>query len=397
MQFRWRKMRGHATRRCNRMSSQRRLLSCKPMAPWHLAVVTATLGGTIAVAPISAALATTPTVAVPWPPANPADGQTVTVSGTGFPGRPQDPTGLEILECADPGGTATNLPSNASACEGTTEIIVNPNQIDANGSFSAHYTIVALNPSNSSIVCDQTHFCVLWVGIDFNTFSQPGATAFSAPFEVGGPSAPCPDSRSGLSGVHGNNGSDDENEDECHPEPLPSPTVSTPWPPGNPTDGQIVTVSGEDFLPPSQDPTGLQIIQCSDPGGLKTNLPSNSGSCEGRTFGEIKANEINAKGDFAVSYTVQALDPSNSSIVCDRTHFVSSGWESTSTTPSCNQVQRPSRLPLRSALHPHSPPKSPSALRFLSLGCSLEAERSCSSGVDNLRHQQELEVGRTWR
>jgi len=111
------------------------------------------------------------------------DGQTVTVSGTGFPVRSQLPQGLEIIECSDPGGTFANLPSSAAVgCDGTT---VSGEQIntDADGSFTASYPMDLLNLSNSSIKCDAIDYCVLWVGIDYN--NQFLVThAFSSPFEI---------------------------------------------------------------------------------------------------------------------------------------------------------------------------------------------------------------------
>ena len=130
--------------------------------------------------------------AVTIPSGNPADGQTFTVSGTGFPPHNQLPTGLQIIECSDPGGTTANLPTDNTTCDGTT---VNPNQIntDASGNFSATYTAVALNAGNSNITCDTTHFCVLWVGQDFNNAFLSGPHAFSTAFEIGAPPAMTPE------------------------------------------------------------------------------------------------------------------------------------------------------------------------------------------------------------
>ena len=115
------------------------------------------------------------------------DGQSITVSGTGFPNHAQDPSGLSILECSDPGGTTANLPTDATACDGTTVngLAINTN---ASGSFGpAQYSIVALSiasPGSSNINCDATNYCVLWVGVDYNNaFTQN--FAFSEPFTIG--------------------------------------------------------------------------------------------------------------------------------------------------------------------------------------------------------------------
>jgi len=113
------------------------------------------------------------------------DGQTITVSGTGFPVHSALPGGLQIIECSDPGGLVANLPMDAATgCDGTT---VNGGQIntDATGAFSATYGISALSSTgNSSINCDSTDFCVLWVGQDYNGAFLSGPHAFSGAFEI---------------------------------------------------------------------------------------------------------------------------------------------------------------------------------------------------------------------
>ena len=129
----------------------------------------------------SASAATTVTI----PAGNPTDGQTIVVSGNGFPVHSALPGGLEIIECSDPDGLVANLPTDAaSGCDGTT---VNGSQIntDATGTFSTSYGISALSSTgNSNINCDPTDFCVLWVGQDFNGAFLSGPHAFSAAFEV---------------------------------------------------------------------------------------------------------------------------------------------------------------------------------------------------------------------
>lgn len=125
------------------------------------------------------------TASVTISPGDPHSQQTITVSGAGFPVHAKDPTGIQILECADPGGTTAGLPASNLLCDGTT---INPTQIntDAQGSFTARYTVYALSGLHTSnIYCDKTHFCVLWAGVDYNG-NFLGVHAFSAAFEVGG-------------------------------------------------------------------------------------------------------------------------------------------------------------------------------------------------------------------
>ena len=118
-----------------------------------------------------------------------ADGGTVTLTGTGFPAHSADPLGLEIIECSDPQGSPSNLPSDASqGCDGTT---VSANQIntDASGNFHTTYAVTKLeSPGTSNIDCDATNDCVFWVGVDYNNdFNDPSTQAFSAPFTVVSP------------------------------------------------------------------------------------------------------------------------------------------------------------------------------------------------------------------
>lgn len=95
---------------------------------------------------------------------------------------------VEVLECGDPGGQATHLPTSDQVCDGNTvpthSVLVNPD-----GSFSTTgyqlYSLpnTALSESWDDLpVCDATHWCVLYVGLDQTNFSQPHI--FSAPFLV---------------------------------------------------------------------------------------------------------------------------------------------------------------------------------------------------------------------
>jgi hypothetical protein len=115
-------------------------------------------------------------------PAGPyTNGQPVTVSGSGFTGIPS--SGLQIIECSDPGGTTANLPSSAdTGCDGTT---VSGNQItpDSNGDFSTSYQVSTLSQSSGSTInCDTSDYCVLWVGEDYNNQFLTGPHAFSPAF-----------------------------------------------------------------------------------------------------------------------------------------------------------------------------------------------------------------------
>jgi hypothetical protein len=148
-----------------------------------ITVVAVTLG----VLGASGVASATASVTIPSGPFT--DGQTITVSGSGFPAESMLPTGLEIIECEDPGGSMVNLPTDPSvSCDGTT---VNGSQIntDASGNFSTTYSLVLLNSGDSSINCDATDFCVLWVGQDYNGAFLSGPHAFSAPFEINAPKA----------------------------------------------------------------------------------------------------------------------------------------------------------------------------------------------------------------
>ena len=132
---------------------------------------------------MAGAAAANPQVTVPI--SNPHNNQTVTVSGSGFPAHSKDPTGVQILECSDPGGSGANLPTTAASCDGAT-VDPLPVYTDANGGFSARYTFYSLKNAHgaSNINCDATHFCVLWVGVDYNQ-QFLAIHAFSTAFKIG--------------------------------------------------------------------------------------------------------------------------------------------------------------------------------------------------------------------
>jgi hypothetical protein len=116
-----------------------------------------------------------------------SDGQTISVSvGSNSYFTPH--AGVNILECADPGGSAANLPTSIDTCDGNT-IQGTTVLVATDGSFSeSSYQVYALpsstlgEQSNDQPVCNQTNYCVLYVGQNQNDFTAP--KTFSAPFLV---------------------------------------------------------------------------------------------------------------------------------------------------------------------------------------------------------------------
>jgi hypothetical protein len=114
---------------------------------------------------------------------------------------------VNVLECADPHGTAANLPTDLSTCDGNT-IQANTVLVGANGSFSVEgYTVFQLPSTalgelaNYQPVCNVSNPCVFYIGQDQNDFTAP--KIFSAAFSVGpasgAPAAPAPAAASGGS------------------------------------------------------------------------------------------------------------------------------------------------------------------------------------------------------
>jgi hypothetical protein len=96
---------------------------------------------------------------------------------------------VNILECADPGGTKKHLPNRIAACDGNT--IQGPTVlINKNGSFSAHgYELFALpnrpllgEEAQGRPICNQKNMCVLYVGQNQENFNAP--KVFSKPFAI---------------------------------------------------------------------------------------------------------------------------------------------------------------------------------------------------------------------
>ena len=120
------------------------------------------------------------------------DGQTITVAvGPNKVYKPR--LQVNILECADPGGTTNHLPTAHIDCDENT-IQGNTIIVNLDGSMKeTGYTVYRL--PNSTLgegktvtpICDATHECVLYVGQDQDDFSKP--KLFSPPFFVTGGSA----------------------------------------------------------------------------------------------------------------------------------------------------------------------------------------------------------------
>lgn len=151
------------------------------------AVSVAAVATAVAVLSFAGRADAAPSVSVPAGPFS--DGQTITVTGSGFPAKVTG--GLQIIECSDPGGV---LPTDPTVgCDGTT---VSPGTIptDASGNFSTSYTLTLLSTINSNILCDATDQCVLWVGTDYNAAFLSGPHAFSSPFFIDSAPATTPES-----------------------------------------------------------------------------------------------------------------------------------------------------------------------------------------------------------
>jgi len=140
----------------------------------------------IAIAQTVGASPATPSLTVS-PGSNLHSGQSVSVS-VGPNGFFTPHSHVNILECADPGGKAANLPKDDSTCDGTT-IQGDTVLVATDGSFSApSYTVYSLpnatlgEQANGQPVCNATNPCVLYVGQNQNDFTAP--KVFSAPFTV---------------------------------------------------------------------------------------------------------------------------------------------------------------------------------------------------------------------
>jgi hypothetical protein len=114
------------------------------------------------------------------------NGDSITVSGSGFPNRTADPAGIDILECTS--SVVTSLQPDASYCDAST---VNPLPIltDSSGNFSASFQVSQLSTlGGSNINCDALSgdTCVLWAGPDYNN-AFTSNSAYSSTFNMNGP------------------------------------------------------------------------------------------------------------------------------------------------------------------------------------------------------------------
>jgi hypothetical protein len=162
-----------------------RLVGPLLMAFGLAAVATVWLAGSASAA--SGTVSIAPTAGKPTGPYS--DGETVTVS-VGANSTFQPGSRVNILECADPGGSPANLPKRNSTCDGLT-IQGDTVLVHSDGSVSAPgYTLYRLpsptlgEQANAQPVCDQNNVCVLYVGENQDDFSAP--KLFSAPFEMAG-------------------------------------------------------------------------------------------------------------------------------------------------------------------------------------------------------------------
>jgi len=116
------------------------------------------------------------------------DGQTINVAvGPNHYFKPY--SRINILECADPGGKARNLPVSDSACDGNT-VQSNTILVQPNGSFSMHgYQLYTLpnasqlgEQSDTRPICNGQKMCVLYIGQNQINFTAP--KLFSRPFTI---------------------------------------------------------------------------------------------------------------------------------------------------------------------------------------------------------------------
>jgi hypothetical protein len=172
---------------------------------WMVSVALMLSGAAGAVAStLAGANSPAPTLNV-TPNGNLTDGQTISVS-VGSNGFFTPHARVNILECADPGGLAANLPRDDTTCDGNT-IQGSTILVGGDGSFSySHYSVYLLPSStlgeqaNAKPVCNESNYCVLFVGQNQNDFTAP--KVFSAPFLI----APSSGSTPASTGA-GSNGS----------------------------------------------------------------------------------------------------------------------------------------------------------------------------------------------
>jgi len=101
---------------------------------------------------------------------------------------------ITILQCEDADGKADDLPTDGSTCDGLTSNsgaslnVGTGGVVDKRGYEIYRLPSAALSePPNASPVCSATSACVLYVGQNYNDFTQPHV--WSAPFYVACPTS----------------------------------------------------------------------------------------------------------------------------------------------------------------------------------------------------------------
>jgi LPXTG-motif cell wall-anchored protein len=161
------------------------------MRPVPVCLGVVAIAGGVAFLPNAGASISSPAVSLS-PAGNLHNGESISVSvGANSLFTPN--AHVNILECADPGGTAANLPKDVSTCDGNT-IQGNTVLIAANGSLTeTAYTLYVLpsstlgEPAHNQPVCNTSNPCVLYVGQNQEDFTAP--KVFSAPFSLSPSSA----------------------------------------------------------------------------------------------------------------------------------------------------------------------------------------------------------------
>jgi hypothetical protein len=180
-------------------------LGGRSMAMILIAIVAPSL--TILAAFQSAGASSPPAVTVS-PQGNYHDGQTISVQvGPNSYFTPH--ARIIIIECADPGGLPANLPRDITTCDGNT-VQGGTILVGGDGSFSLSAYPLYLLPSAALAeqpgykpVCNQTNYCVLYIGQDQNDFTKP--KVFSAPYLIA-PSAATSGTGAGASSSSGGSG-----------------------------------------------------------------------------------------------------------------------------------------------------------------------------------------------
>src|SRR5271166_2846939 len=124
-------------------------------------------------------------------------------------GYPSGAVVLKVLECADPGGSAANLPTKPSECEPETIKTIPGAQGDGSLVVKDYFVLslpnVAALGTESATTCDMQHQCVLGIFTNQNDYTKPHL--FSAAFNVAPASGSGGILGSGSGSSSGTNGS----------------------------------------------------------------------------------------------------------------------------------------------------------------------------------------------